>query len=123
MEREHGEVRRDLESRLTTREHDLRERTEDLSRAQGTLHAREENIASLNAVLNERDARIAALRHEGEELERQNAGYQEQVLRAFQKIRADETTVARAKKAMAIALTLLDDAEQAAAVESAASDD
>ncbi|HKE19085.1 MAG TPA: hypothetical protein VKB80_29625, partial [Kofleriaceae bacterium] len=123
MEREHGEVRRDLESRRAGLEQDLRERTEDLSRAQATLRAREENIASLNAVLNERDARIAALRQEGEELERQNAGYQEQVLRAFQKIRADEATVARAKKAMAIALTLLDDAEQAAAVESAVSSD
>ena len=32
-----------------------------------------------------------------------------QVLRAYQKIKADEAMVARAKKAMAIALTVLDD--------------
>jgi hypothetical protein len=31
------------------------------------------------------------------------------VLKAYQKIKADETMVARAKKAMAIALTVLDD--------------
>jgi hypothetical protein len=31
------------------------------------------------------------------------------VLRAYQKIKADEAMVARAKKAMAIALTVLDD--------------
>ncbi len=42
-------------------------------------------------------------------LEHENASYQEQVLRAYQKIKADEAMVARAKKAMAIALTVLDD--------------
>ena len=87
--------------------------------AQDTLRARADTIESQTALLGERDVRIAGLRQEVEELERQNAGYQEQVLRAFQKIKADETTVARAKKAMAIALTLLDDAEQAEAIEQA----
>ena len=34
---------------------------------------------------------------------------QEQVLRAYKKIKGDEATIAKAKKALAIALTLLDD--------------
>ncbi len=119
MESEHAEVRRGLEGRLAAREQELRERGQELGMAQDTLRARADTIESQTALLGERDARIAGLRQEIEELERQNAGYQEQVLRAFQKIKADETTVARAKKAMAIALTLLDDAEQAAAVEQA----
>ena len=49
------------------------------------------------------------LRGEIASLEQENANYQEQVLRAYQKIKTDEAMVARAKKAMAIALTVLDD--------------
>lgn len=52
------------------------------------------------------------LRKEIEGLETENASYQEQVLRAYQKIKTDEAMVARAKKAMAIALTVLDDQGQ-----------
>ena len=52
---------------------------------------------------------IAELRAEIAALEQENASYQEQVLRAYQKIKTDEAMVARAKKAMAIALTVLDD--------------
>jgi CheY-like chemotaxis protein len=119
MESEHAEVRRVLEGKLADRERELEGRGKELDEALDTLRARADTIESQTALLGERDARIAGLRQEVEELERQNAGYQEQVLRAFQKIKADETTVARAKKAMAIALTLLDDTEQAAAVEQA----
>ena len=78
------------------------------------MRARAETIGSI--ALPERTTHRRLLRG-GRGDRAADAGYQEQVLRAFQKIKADETTVARAKKAMAIALTLLDDAEQAAAVE------
>ena len=57
-------------------------------------------------------SRLAELRKEIETLETENASYQEQVLRAYQKIKTDEAMVARAKKAMAIALTVLDDQGQ-----------
>ena len=62
--------------------------------------------------LEERDQRIAELRKEIETVEHENSSYQEQVLRAYQKIKTDEQMVARAKKAMAIALTVLDDPGQ-----------
>jgi predicted RNase H-like nuclease (RuvC/YqgF family) len=101
----------------------VRAQAEELAAAGDELDARERTIAALRAAVTERDQRVARLRHELDELERQNAGYQEQVLRAFQKIKSDEATVARAKKAMAIALTLLDDADQAAAVEAAQPDE
>ena len=55
------------------------------------------------------DVRIDALKTEIEDLEGQNAGYQEQVLKAYRKIKADEASIDRAKKALAIALTLLDE--------------
>jgi len=56
-----------------------------------------------------RDQRIAELGTQIDELEGENSTYQEQVLKAYQKIKTDEATVARAKKALAIALTTLDD--------------
>ena len=84
-------------------------------RVEGELAAAVQTIADRNAELRthaagiaERDQRIAELRRELEALEQENAQYQEQVLRAYQKIKADEAMVARAKKAMAIALTVLD---------------
>ena len=70
---------------------------------------RNADLRSHAGAIAERDQRIAELRHEIEALEQENANYQEQVLRAYQKIKSDEAMVARARKAMAIALTVLDD--------------
>lgn len=56
-----------------------------------------------------RDTRIGALEMDIEELEGNNQSMQEQVLFAYKKIRTDEATVTKAKKALAIALTLLDE--------------
>ena len=89
---------------------------DSLKRSQGELASTVQTLADRNAELRahaaaiaERDQRISELRHEIETLEQENASYQEQVLRAYQKIKSDEAMVARAKKAMAIALTVLDD--------------
>ena len=113
--RQHAAEREEMSDRLAGRTRELGELGDQLAAAREVLRAREETIASLHVVLGERDERLAGQRQDLDELERQNAGYQEQVLRAFQKIKADEETVARAKKAMAIALTLLDEGEPAAA--------
>jgi hypothetical protein len=83
----------------------------DLEEAREAERARVETIDSLHRMLADRDQRLSAQRAELDELERVNRGYQEQILRAHQKIRADETTVDRAKKALAVALTLLDTPE------------
>ena len=74
-----------------------------------TIADRNADLRSHAAAIAERDQRIADLRKEIEALEQENTSYQEQVLRAYQKIKADEAMVARARKAMAIALTVLDD--------------
>ena len=42
-------------------------------------------------------------------MEKESAGYQDQILKAYQRIKSDESIVSRAKKALAIALTLLDE--------------
>jgi DNA-binding response OmpR family regulator len=89
---------------------------DSLKRSEGELASAVQSIADRNAELRqhaaavtERDTRIGDLRKEIETLEAENASYQEQVLRAYQKIKTDEAMVARARKAMAIALTVLDD--------------
>ena len=78
-----------------------------------TIAARDQKITGLEGDVTARDGNIAALKAEIGELEGQNAQFQEQVLRAYQKIKSDEAIVAKAKKAMAIALTLLDEQKQA----------
>lgn len=104
----------ELERQLAEREREASERADELTETRGALAVRERTIQSLHAMLAERDERLTRQRQEQDELERQNAGYQEQVLRAFQRIKTDEETVAKAKKAMAIALTLLDEEPAAA---------
>jgi len=102
---ERDEIKRGLSSARDT-----------IKRSEGELASAVQTIADRNAELRaqgvaiaERDQRIADLRKEIEAIEAENTNYQEQVLRAYQKIKADEAMVARARKAMAIALTVLDD--------------
>jgi hypothetical protein len=76
-------------------------------------------IESQKGTIGDRDRKIANLKQDIAELEQQNAAYQEQVLQAYQKIKGDEATVSKAKKAVAIALTLLD--EQIGALDDAGS--
>ena len=81
----------------------------ELATAVQTIADRNAELRTHLAAIAERDQRIAELRKEIDSLEAENASYQEQVLRAYQKIKTDEAMVTRAKKAMAIALTVLDD--------------
>ena len=80
-----------------------------------TIADRNAELRAHAAAIAERDQRIAELRREIEAIEHENASYQDQVLRAYQKIKTDEAMVARAKKAMAIALTVLDESAESKA--------
>ncbi len=113
---EHGRAVSDITSERDELRRGLSTTRDGLKRAEGELSSAVQTIADRNADLRthaaaiaERDQRIADLRKEIEGLEQENASYQEQVLRAYQKIKTDEAMVARARKAMAIALTVLDD--------------
>jgi DNA-binding response OmpR family regulator/chromosome segregation ATPase len=59
--------------------------------------------------IKDRERTMGELRKQMTELEAESTKLQEQVLHAYQKMRNDETIVARARKALAIALTLLDE--------------
>ena len=103
--REREELKKGLSS-----SRDVHKRTEgELASAVQTIADRNAELRSHAAAIAERDQRIGDLRKEIASLEQENANYQEQVLRAYQKIKTDEAMVSRAKKAMAIALTVLDD--------------
>ena len=71
-------------------------------RAAWAADAAQADLAEREQRLSERAARVS-------ELEQESAGYQDQILKAYQRIKSDESIVSRAKKALAIALTLLDE--------------
>ena len=113
---EHGRIAKELTGERDELKRGLSSARDSLKRSEGELASAVASIADRNAELRqhasaiaERDTRIAELRKEIETLEAENTSYQEQVLRAYQKIKTDEAMVARARKAMAIALTVLDD--------------
>lgn len=121
LAQEHREELAALDKRIAERDaavatHELTIRglESDLEEARDADRGRVETIESLHRMLADRDQRLSTQRAELDELERVNRGYQEQILRAQQKIRSDETTVSRAKKALAVALTLLDAPEGSA---------
>jgi CheY-like chemotaxis protein len=98
-----------LEKGLSGARDQVRKLEEQIAALMQTIEQRDDEIRTHAAAVAERDKRIDELRGEIESLEGENASYQEQVLKAYQKIKADEATVARAKKALAIALTALDE--------------
>lgn len=121
LDQEHREKLAAVESRITAHEVTIRGLEADLDNVREAERSRVETIESLHRMLADRDQRISNLRSEIDELERVNTGYQDQILRAHQKIRSDETTVSRAKKALAVALTLLDEPDGGGATRGEAS--
>lgn len=113
---EHGRLvqtltaeRDELQRGLSAARDTIRRSESELASAVQTIADRNAELRTHAAAIAERDQRLADLRKELETVETENQSYQEQVLRAYQKIKADEAMVARAKKAMAIAITVLDD--------------
>ena len=92
----------ELEQQLADREADTKKLDLRVSEIDQRLKTALEDLNAREATLNDRAQRIA-------ELEQESAGYQDQILKAYQRIKSDESIVSRAKKALAIALTLLDE--------------
>ncbi len=93
------------------------------ARAEGELAARVQEVdqshrrvASLEADLDvargelgDRDVRIAQTRDRISELESKVTDYEDQIVRAYQRLRADEKTTEKARRALAVALALIDE--------------
>jgi CheY-like chemotaxis protein len=105
-----GEISR-LEKSLEEANGRIRDLEAEVQKHLAQIATHERRIENLEKDVSDRDADIRRLKENIEELEKQNAGYQDQVLKAYQKMKADEQTVEKAKKAMAIALTLLDNGQ------------
>ncbi len=92
----------DLESNVADRDAESKRVDVKVHELEARMKTALEDLNAREATLNERAQRIA-------ELEQESAGYQDQILKAYQRIKSDESIVSRAKKALAIALTLLDE--------------
>jgi hypothetical protein len=84
----------------------------ELSQAQGRASELGHLLDGERTELANREATITSLKEKLEEVERQSTSVQEQALRALTKIRNDQALAAKAKKALAIALTMLDEQER-----------
>ncbi len=85
------------------------EQLEQIERLRLRLQETDAKLSTLTADVSERDGKLAERVQRISELEQESAGYQDQILKAYQRIKSDESIVSRAKKALAIALTLLDE--------------
>ncbi len=107
-ERHRGEIDQ-AHQRAARAEGDLAARTEELSEAYRKIAGHEADLDAARADLRDRDVRLAQARDRIAELEAKVAEYEDQVLKAFQKLRSDDKVIDKAKRALAVALTLLEE--------------
>lgn len=94
--------------RAARAEGELAARTEELAETQRRLSARDADMDALRADVREREVKLGQARDRAAELEARVADFEDQILRAYQKLRNDEKVVDKAKRALAVALALLD---------------
>ena len=103
---QHRDRAEELETALAAEQAQTHEHARRIQALEEQAEAAATTLAERAQTVQARDARII-------ELEQESARFQDQILRAYQRIKADESTVQRAKKALAIALTLLEESEPA----------
>jgi CheY-like chemotaxis protein len=107
--KERDQLITDGHNRMNELEGTLAEEQSANKKAQGVITGLEQQLAAARVDIGDRDKRLEEKTHRIGELEQESAGYQDQILKAYQRIKSDESIVSRAKKALAIALTLLDE--------------
>lgn len=109
LQEEHSAAVRDVEERAAETQRlydDLEKNHQSLREA---MELRDEHLASKDKELTKAEEVIRHLRNEKTALEEENQGYQDQVLQAYERLKKDSNAASRAKKALAIALTVLDE--------------
>ena len=86
----------------------LRETEENLRETRARVNSLEIELQGVQDTLGDREQTIA-------EQEKQARAYQDQLLAAFNKIKSDEQLADKAKRAMAIAITLLEEQKKVSA--------
>lgn len=90
-------------------ENELESRTVELSDLRSRWDSLESDRDRQAAELAERESRLSQLRDKAADLEAKAAEYEDQILRAYQKLRSDDKLIERAKRALAISLQVLDE--------------
>jgi chromosome segregation ATPase len=130
MDRRHLDEKTEMAERHRS---ELDQTSARAARAEGELAARSQELGELSrrvlriegeldtarADLRDREVKLAQARDRVVELETKLADFEDQILRAYQKLRNDDKIVDKAKRALAVALTLLDDRGAAAPVAAA----
>jgi len=125
MDRRHLDEKTEMAERHRS---ELDQTSARAARAEGELAARSQELGELSrrvlriegeldtarADLRDREVKVAQARDRTAELETKLADFEDQILRAYQKLRNDDKIVDKAKRALAVALTLLDDRGAAA---------
>ncbi|HVV17675.1 MAG TPA: response regulator [Polyangia bacterium] len=96
-------------NRAARAEGELAARVQELEQAYRRLAGIEADVDAARAELGSRDVRLAQSRDRIAELEAKVADYEDQMVRAFQRIRADDKTAEKTRRALAVALALLDE--------------
>ena len=97
------------QGRAARAEGELAARVQELEQAYRRLASLEADVDAARAELGNRDVRLAQSRDRIAELEAKVVDYEDQMVRAFQRIRADDKTAEKTRRALAVALALLDE--------------
>jgi DNA-binding response OmpR family regulator/chromosome segregation ATPase len=117
MERRHGAQVEELEANVSGKEHEIGELSQELSVFKQKLEETEEQVRGLEADLQATRERVAEQEQKIKEHEEQATAYQDQLMKAFEKIRNDEALAEKAKRAIAIAASLLEEQKKVTAPE------
>ena len=106
--------------RAARAEGELAARVQELEQAYRRLSGLEADVDATRAELGNRDVRLAQSRDRISELEGKVADYEDQIVRAFQRIRSDDKTAEKTRRALAVALALIDERAPAPSAPAAA---
>jgi CheY-like chemotaxis protein/predicted nucleic acid-binding Zn-ribbon protein len=95
--------------RAARAEGELAARVQEVDQSHRRISSLEADLDAARAELGDRDVRIAQTRDRIAELESKVTDYEDQIVRAYQRLRADEKTTEKARRALAVALALIDE--------------
>jgi len=105
--------------RAARAEGELAARVQEIEQAYRRLSGLEADLDAARVELGNRDVKLAQQRDRIAELEAKVADYEDQIVRAYQRIRADDKTTEKTRRALAVALALLDEKTNAPATPAA----
>ncbi len=108
-------------ARAARAEGDLAARTEELSEAHRRISGLEADLDATRADLRDREVKLSQNNLRVSELEIKTTQYEEQIMRSYQRLRSDDKVVEKAKRALAVALSLLEERGMAPATSEAPS--